>query len=255
VNRIEEEDSEKFGFVIETQDGVTPRLQVALSEKPVGLADMVPFMHTLADEIIGLAVKKAEARSERISCGEGCGVCCCQLVPLSAPEVLFIVKRLREMPLPERALILQRFETIEKRMEESGLKSRVCSLADADADNNAVARDYFHLGESCPFLAGHSCSIHAWRPIVCREFNVLSDPALCADPFVNKLRTVPLFRRPSSLLALLASQVAGTPAGLVPMPLMFDWYESNKELGTRTWPAEMLIKKLLEITASPPKDL
>jgi Fe-S-cluster containining protein len=162
------------------------------------------------------------------------------------------------MPPAERTLILQRFEMIEKQMEESALKNRICSPAGAaanhnaaDADTDALARDYFHLKEACPFLVAQSCSIHAWRPVVCREFNAVSDPALCTDPFVNKIRTVPLFKRPSSLLALLASQVAGIPAGLVPMPLMFDWYESNKELGRRTWPAGMLISKLLEITVKP----
>jgi len=227
-------------------------MQVDIPEKPIGLADLVPFMQSLADEIIRLAVKKA---NRQVSCRLGCGVCCCQLIPLSAPEVVFMVDRLLEMSLAERNPLLRRFEMIEKRMEASeastARKNRICSPAAADTD--ALARDYFYLKEACPFLVAQSCSIHAWRPIVCREFNALSDPALCADPFVNKVRTIPLFKRPSSLLARLASQVAGIPAGLVPMPLMFDWYESNKGLQSRTWPAEMLIKKLLEITVSPGK--
>jgi len=237
-----------FSFIIETPDGTTPRMQVALSEKPMGLADLVPFMHTLADEIIALAVKKP---NRQVACGPRCSACCCQLVPLSAPEVIFMVDKLREMPLAERTPLLQRFEAIEKRMEGSGLKKTIGSLDHAGADNNAAARDYFYLREACPFLAAQSCAIHTWRPVVCREFNALSPPALCADPFVNKVLTVPLFRRPSSILALLASRVAGISAGLVPLPLMFDWYEGNKELQSRTWPADMLIKKLLEITAKP----
>ena len=241
-----------FSFVIETPDGTTPRMQIAIPEKPMGLADLVPFMHSLADEIIGLAIKKAVSHGERVTCRSGCGVCCCQLIPLAAPEVLFIVKRLLEMPLAERAPLLRRFETIEKRIEASGALKKTIRSPDA-ADTDALARDYFYLKEPCPFLIAQSCSVHAWRPVVCREFNVLSDPGLCADPFVNKLSTIPLFRRPSSLLALLAAQVAGISAGLVPMPLMFDWYESNKGLQSRTWPAEMLIKKLLEITVSPGK--
>lgn len=245
---ISSHESADFSFVIETPDGTTPQLQTDIPDRPIGLADLVPFMHTLADEIIGLAVKKAAARGEKVTCGPKCGVCCCQLIPLSAPEVLFIVKRLMAMPLAERGPVLRRFEAIEKRLDASGLKKKICSPGRPSADNNALARDYFYLKEPCPFLAAQSCSIHDWRPVVCREFNAVSDPALCADPFVNKLRTIPLFRRPSSLLARLAAQVAGISAGLVPMPLMFDWDESNKELGTRTWPAEMMIKKLLEIT-------
>ncbi len=226
-------------------------MQVGIPEKPIGLSDLVPFMQSLADEIIELAVKKAAVRNRQVTCGPGCGACCCQLIPLSAPEVVFMVNRLLEMSLAERTPLLQRFEMIEKRMEESALKNRICSLADTDTDNNAAARDYFYLKEACPFLVAQSCSIHAWRPVVCREFNALSDPALCTDPFVNKVRSIPLFKRPSSILALLASHVGGIPPTLVPMPLMFDWYESNKELRSRTWPAGMLIKKLLEITVEP----
>jgi Fe-S-cluster containining protein len=238
----------ELSFVIETPDGTTPRLRVDMPRGPVGLADLVPFMHSLADEIIGLAVERAASRGERVVCGPGCGACCCQLVPLSAPEVLFMVGRLRAMPLAERTPVLRRFEKIEGRMEASALKEKA---ARSDADPDTLARDYFSLKEACPFLAGRSCSIHQWRPVVCREFNALSDPALCEDPFVNKVRTVPLFRRPSSVLARLAAQAAGIPPGMVPMPLMFDWYESNRELEGRTWPASMLIGKLLEITAGP----
>lgn len=226
-------------------------MRVRIPEEPIGLCDLVPFMQSLADAIIGLAVQKAARDNERITCGPGCGVCCCQLVPLSAPEVFFIVQRLLEMPLAERAPLLQRFDAIEKRTEESGLKSRICSLSGTGPENNVVARDYFYLKEPCPFLVSQSCSIHAWRPVVCREFNAFSDPALCADPFVNKLRTLPLYKRPSSILALLASRIAGISPGLVAMPLLFDWYENNRELAKKTWPAGVLIKKLLEITVEP----
>jgi Fe-S-cluster containining protein len=248
---MERTDSTNFSFVIETPDGTTPQMQVAIPEQPIGLSDLVPFMHSLADEIIALAIKRAGARSGKITCGPGCGVCCSQLIPLSAPEAVYMVDRLLELPLAERTPLLRRFEKIEKRMEESTLKNRICSPAGTGADTDALARDYFYLKEACPFLAAQSCSIHAWRPVVCREFNVLSDPALCSDPFVNKLRTIPLFKRPSSLLALLASRVAGIPPGLVPMPFMFGWYESNKELRARTWPAGMLIRRLLDIAVEP----
>jgi Fe-S-cluster containining protein len=241
----------EFSFVVETPDGRLPQMRVRVPEESIGLADVVPFMHNLADAVIGLAVTSATKGGERVTCGPGCGVCCSQLVPVSAPEVLFIVQRLMGMPLAERSPILQRFEAIEKRTVSTGLKQRICDLSGAGRKNDIVARDYFRLGEPCPFLASQSCSIHAWRPVVCREFNSLSDPALCADPFVNKLGTVPLYKRPSSILAVLASRVAGISTGLVAMPLLFDWYEANKELAQKTWPADMLIKKLLAITVEP----
>ncbi len=44
------------------------------------------------------------------------------------------------------------------------------------------ARRYFHLGIACPFLEDESCSIHADRPISCREYLVTSPAVNCADP-------------------------------------------------------------------------
>jgi Fe-S-cluster containining protein len=248
--RALEKGSDDFSFTIETPDGIIPHMQVRIPRKPIGLSDCVSFMHSLADELIGLAVRKSANQGAMVSCGPGCGVCCCQLIPISAPEVLFIVKRLLAMPLAERGPILSRFETIENHMKETGLLGRLRSLRETTekAGNRAIAGEYFGLKEPCPFLVAQSCSIHAWRPVVCREFNALSDPSLCTDPFVNKIRTVPLFKRPSTVLAILASRVAGISPGLVPLPLLFDWYEANKELDGQTWDAEMLIRKMLEIT-------
>jgi Fe-S-cluster containining protein len=245
-----EKGSDDFSFSIETPDGIIPHMYVRIPRQPIGLSDCVPFMQTLSDELIGLAVRKSANQGAVVSCGPGCGVCCCQLIPLSAPEVFFIVKRLLAMPLAERGPILLRFETIENHIKGTGLLGRLQSLRETNekSDNRAIAVEYFGLEEPCPFLVSQSCSIHAWRPVVCREFNALSDPSLCRDPFVNTVRTVPLFKRPSSVLALLASRVAGISSSLVPLPQLFDWYEANKELDRQTWDAGMLIRKMLEIT-------
>jgi len=245
-----EKDSDDFSFTIETPDGIIPHMQVRIPREPIGLSDCVPFMQTLADRLIGLAVRKSENRGAVVRCGSGCGSCCSQLVPLSAPEVLFVVKRLLALPLASRSQILGRFDAIENRLESTGLRNKLCTLPDAGdaAGNKAIAQEYFNLKEPCPFLVAQSCSIHQWRPVVCREFNALTDPALCTDPFVNKIRSVPLFMRPSSVLALLASRVAGISSALVPLPHLFDWYEANKELDKKTWDSGMLIRKMLEIT-------
>jgi Fe-S-cluster containining protein len=248
---VENQGAIDFNFVLETPDGAIPEMRIKIPDRAIKLCDLAPFMHTLTNAIIDLAVNKSADRGEKITCEFGCGVCCRQLVPLSAPEVFFIIDQLIKMPLAERIPVLKRFEIIERRAMALDLKTRILSPAGTETDNKAVARDYFHLLEACPFQIAQSCSIYTWRPVVCREFNALSDPALCQDPFVNKVRTVPLFKRPSSVLSLLASRVSGISPALVPMPLMFDWYERNKGLGDRTWPAEMLIRKLLEIIVEP----
>jgi Fe-S-cluster containining protein len=235
-------------FAIETPDGRAPAITANLPGDAVPLSSLVPLMHQIANQIVTLAIGKAAKKGDTVTCGPGCGVCCCQLVPVSAPEIFYMVENILQMPVSKRFPVLKRFEQIEARINESDIGLLMRNMDNPQIDNNAVAARYFYLGESCPFLESGSCSIHAWRPVVCREFNAVSTPELCADPFKNKIRTVPLFKRPSKVLALLASRICDLPVGLVPMPLMFDWFEANKAAAKKTWPAKFLVSKLLEIT-------
>jgi Fe-S-cluster containining protein len=238
----------EYVFTIDTPCGQMPPLSVSLPANEIPLSALVPLMHTVADGIIRLAVAECAKKGDTVTCGPGCGVCCCQLVPVSAPEVFYMVENILQMPMSKRFPVLKRFEQIEARINESDIGLLMRDMGNRQVDNNSVAAKYFYLGESCPFLESGSCSIHSWRPVVCREFNAISLPQLCADPFKNKIRTVPLFKRPSAVLSLLASRFCNLPAGLIPMPLIFDWYEANKEAAKNTWPAEFLVEKMLEIT-------
>lgn len=82
-------------------------------------------------------------------------------------------------------------------LEPLGLTER---LDRNPADRQTVALEYFAAGVACPFLEDEACSIHADRPLVCREYLVTSPPDLCAalSPGIEQ---VTLEARPS--LALL----------------------------------------------------
>lgn len=76
---------------IETPDGRLPQAKVKIPDLPLRMADLVPPMQRLCDGIVELAIQREKEKGESVSCHKGCenGVCCCQLVPLSPPEVFF----------------------------------------------------------------------------------------------------------------------------------------------------------------------
>jgi Fe-S-cluster containining protein len=234
-----------FRIEIETPDGTLGPADIDISDEPARLADLVPAIHELVNGAVALAIKRAQREGRTLSCKAGCGVCCCQLVPVAPAEVFSMVDRIRSMPAEQRLPILNRFQEIENSLGKTGLLERISVLGETD-DNNTVAQVYFEQRHTCPFLAEQSCSIHPWRPIACREYNVTSSPLLCADPFRHKIDTIRLHRRMSAGLAKLGVHVAGLPLGLVPMPLLFDYYETYKEAAARTWPGIDLFRQAMD---------
>ncbi|HEX2958638.1 MAG TPA: hypothetical protein VHO70_17510 [Chitinispirillaceae bacterium] len=88
-------------------------VEISLPEKPVHIAEIVPFLHFITDQIVKTAINHS---THQVTCGKGCGVCCNQLVPLSIPEVFFIVEQLQLMPPQQRFPYLSRFEAIEQHL-------------------------------------------------------------------------------------------------------------------------------------------
>jgi Fe-S-cluster containining protein len=230
---------------VETPDGALPPAKVAISNEPLRLSDLVDAMHALTSGVVALAVAREAREGRTLSCKAGCGVCCCQLVPLAPAEAFYMVERLLTLPEAERQSILERFRANEARLAETGLLGQINSLGATD-DQNRVACAYMEQRLPCPFLVDQSCSIHAWRPIACREYNVTSSPLLCTDPFRNDVAAIKLHRRMSEGLARFCAQAAGLPLGLVPMPRLFAYYEAHKEASTRTWPGVDLFTQAME---------
>ena len=47
-------------------------------------------------------------------------------------------------------------------------------------ETQSMAKEYFKLGIACPFLEDESCSVYPFRPLICREYLVISSPDHCA---------------------------------------------------------------------------
>jgi Fe-S-cluster containining protein len=102
---------------------------------------------------------------------------------------------------------------------------------------------YFALGIPCPFLEDESCSIHPQRPLICREYLVTSDPALCHDA-PERARTVKL----STFVSHAVTKLEGTDSrdSRVALVLALEWAEAHARDEQVSRPAAEWIDKLLE---------
>jgi Fe-S-cluster containining protein len=146
---------------------------------PCDPREVLPDVQRFADQVTAVAAARVEAAGLRISCAKGCGACCRQMVPVSPVEARHLTAVVNGMPPGRAAAIRQKFDAARARMAEAGV------LAAGHPDNDKPAyREYglayFRAGIPCPFLEDESCSIHAARPLVCREYLVTSPPAACA---------------------------------------------------------------------------
>jgi Fe-S-cluster containining protein len=237
--------TKRFNLSIQTPDGDLPPLQIDISDEPMLLAELVPLLHALTNQVVDLAFERERCEEKSISCKAGCSICCKQLVPLAPAEVFFIVDRLLRIPAEQRRVPLECFQKNEERLASTDVITTIREAKNSDGSNEIGCR-YFQLGLYCPFLLNRSCSIHQWRPLACREYNVTSPAELCEDPFHNKIETVPLFRRISKGFSRLCSHVADLPVGMVPMPLLFDYFETHKTKAQKGFPGIELFEMMLE---------
>jgi Fe-S-cluster containining protein len=150
---------------------------------------VLPDVQRFANEVTALATAKIEAAGLRISCTKGCGACCRQMVPVSPVEARHLAAVVEAMPPERDAAVRARFEAARARMTELGLEPQ--GHPDTDkAAYRAFGLSWFRAGMPCPFLEDESCSIHASRPLVCREYLVTSPPAACAVLGSGEVRKV-----------------------------------------------------------------
>jgi Fe-S-cluster containining protein len=236
-----------ISITIETPDGKLPPAKVGIPDIPIRMADLVPPMHQLCNGMVELAIRREINQGETISCHKGCndGVCCCQLVPLSPPEVFFLLDYIQSFPPIRRNVIESRFQEIRKAMEAHGLVERLKEIEDTQ-EHQVLAYDYFRMGMPCPFLENGSCSIYSLRPFACREYNIISSPELCADPFKKGIKKIKISRNMTTATARLASELCHVPPMLVPMTLALEWAIDNEAIGQRAWPGVWLFNRMME---------
>ena len=210
----------------------TVSMQVQIPAGAVSPTRLLPLVHSLTDLVVDTTVS---GLSEPVSCAAGCGACCRQLVPLSGTEARAIHALVHAMPQPRRDVLLARFAADLEHLRTAGLLERLREFDRLpDSERNALGLAYFRARLPCPFLEDESCSVHADRPVICREFLVTSDPRHCAEPSPLTTRRVRLDARISrGLSALDAAPTDKRSATWVPLTLALEWTESQPAESTR----------------------
>jgi Fe-S-cluster containining protein len=233
-----------FTIQIETPDGKLPAAQVAVPDIPLGLADLAAPAYELCNGVVALASKKAAESGEKISCKAGCGMCCRQLVPVSAPEAFFIARETLSSGNQHTLLFKQRFSDLRSRFIDNGLWTMLENMRGAE-DQLSVAAEYWDQKLACPFLLNESCGIHAQRPCACREYNVTSEAEFCARPLAANVKRITIHRKVTTALAKTTASLVSAPPMLIPLSMVPHWCETNAALGTMRWNGVELFDRML----------
>jgi Fe-S-cluster containining protein len=211
---------------------------------PAKVSALLPTIGRLADRVVERAREGVEASGRTVSCGPGCGACCRQPVPIAVSEAHRLVALIRAWPAPRRRAVEARFDAARERLDAAGLLEPLRALGDLEGVDarQALGRAYFDLGIDCPFLEDESCSIHAERPIACREYLVTSEPARCADPTPERVDLVPLPVRPSVALFRMTAEGPGEAAEPVLLVLAREVVDAGEAYETATTPGPALLE-------------
>ena len=232
-----------FGMYPKTETGNSIRAVIlhwraerASVSGPMGLAAFARHAGALVEAIAPELDGPLVARGQTISCAKGCGACCRQAVPLSPADALLLDEAMEGMPPDRRAEVEAGFLRIEQALRETDMFD--APLLDRGAD-------YFSLRLPCPFLSEEACSIHALRPLVCREHLVSSPAEYCGNPFGRSVRMVDL---PVSVGEALAEIVGGLLRGREDIPLarLPGWLAASPEVRELAWEAGWLLDRLAE---------
>jgi len=151
---------------------------------------LLPILQNLTDTVVQIAEQSAPGT---VSCRKGCDACCRQMVPISAAEAHGLAATIDALPPQHAAAIQERFDVACESLEDAGLMPRLLNRKALSAEElQQLDRDYFAAGIACPFLEDHACSIHAVRPLACREFLVTSPAQHCRNPTADKVVQLPL---------------------------------------------------------------
>jgi Fe-S-cluster containining protein len=195
------------------------RFSAQFINETIQLYELLPFFQGITDKVAGGAISEVNESGKQISCRSGCGACCSQLVPISKAEGVALLNLIESMPEERRSELRSRFKKNMDVLAEEGLLDDLKNAA-LEHDKKrirAIGLAYFALNLPCPFLQDQSCSIHPYRPLSCREFLVVSDPAYCAKPDPSVVKNVTLPKRVSQILFDLSNKDPNNNVGFMPL--------------------------------------
>jgi Fe-S-cluster containining protein len=212
------------------------------------LAEIVPAASAICDKITEVAISHICAQGGNIPCGNACPACCNYLVSMSVPEVLyfrqeFLLKQKHHLNRIMRTYLHAARQIIKHRPPNHILESASNSYNDP-SELKILADWYASLNLTCPFLRNNQCTIYEQRPFVCREHFVTGSAKGCRRT-CGEAKAIEIPVQMGNILCRLSSKLCDIDDAVM-MPLALAWCDINKQLCECTWPAEMMVKQLVE---------
>lgn len=190
---------------------------------------VLPALRALVDAMMQRVKNASAGRGETITCRAGCGACCRQYVPISDMEARALAELVERMPADRQARVRARFADAEARLREAGMWDRLTRGGRVLAsEHTELVVNYFFLGIPCPFLEDEACSIHPDRPLICREYLVVSPATHCAKLERTKIKRL---AAPQTSTALHVMDAAHHPDNynVFPLVAVLDWLRRHPD--------------------------
>jgi Fe-S-cluster containining protein len=221
-------------FVVKAEGDIR-QVRVSVPRASVPFRSLLPAIRVLVDSGVELASRSNARQGAPISCKPDCCACCYYAPMLSPAEARCVAAQVEALPEPRRSEIVARFERAMASLLGSGLLQRY-QQGYVRADGAARPGypgwhdDYLRLNIACPFLENNRCSIYAERPLACRNYVVLNDPAECGR--IGGARA-PVSIRPSVVRAAWAlGQEGGAPRSIM-LVAALQWVRTTAEFAER----------------------
>jgi Fe-S-cluster containining protein len=201
-------------------------MEMTVPANPVKPQRMLPVFQMMSNEFVGISEELLEKEGKKISCKAGCGACCRQPVPIAEIEARGLAELVENLPEQRRNVIKERFALACEKLRGIKWFERFDKIAELNLDEKQeLVMEYFYQGIPCPFLEEESCSIHAGRPLSCREYLVTSPAEKCKDPKKNKIEGVPILVKPSAVLREISRANRSGAVNFVIMVRALEWVE------------------------------
>jgi Fe-S-cluster containining protein len=211
---------------------------IIVPQAPVPATDVLPALQGLVNAVVAAAEASATKTGGTISCRKGCGACCRQLVPVSRTEGERLLALVEKLPRERREVLHARFAAAEAALADAGL------AAPGGRNDRELSLAYFALRLPCPFLEDESCSIHAERPLVCREYLVTSPAEFCAGPAQEGVTPVAVPK-----VSVAARGLQGEDDDWFPLATLMGWARTRPRPGKRRTGPEWVQRFLRKIGA------
>lgn len=191
---------------------------------------MLPVFRAVCGSVVDWTVRRIEREGRSISCKAGCGACCRQMVPISKTEARRLAQIVDEMPDERGHDVRERFAFAVRHFNDANLIEKLSAdPKPTRSDYKELGLAYFHEGVACPFLENDSCSIHPERPLVCREYLVVSPAENCSRKNGLPVEAIKMPLEASKALTAIDDGKDENFTNWIPLVLALEWAATNRE--------------------------